>query len=335
MNTLTNRRKNLTPWLLMAPGLLFSCYVALRRAGMAVLYKAVAFEEEQVRRDICYREGSGDEKHRLDIYLPAGADFPVLIFIHGGGLASGDKGLRVSGADVYGNIGRFYASQGIGVAVINYRLQPKATWREQVEDVAHATSWVYSNLATYGADRSQLFIGGHSAGAHLATRVALDHKPLSELGLSPDILSGVIAVSGAGYDLADEKTYELGAKRLHYESRFRCGDCTDGWKREASPISHVQPTAPPFLIIYAEGEYKSLQRQSQLLHEALQQNQVPSQLVVVPGQSHCRIVLTLSRPDRTSAPAILQFIASNRLVESGLFSKSDFTSLADTEAQLS
>src|SRR5439155_18980367 len=92
-----------------------------------------------IHRDICYREGSADEKHRLDLFLPHGTNWPILIFIHGGGLTSGDKALRVSGADVYGNIGRFYASQGIGVAVINYRLQPKVTWREQAEDVAHAT----------------------------------------------------------------------------------------------------------------------------------------------------------------------------------------------------
>src|SRR5439155_21038348 len=59
-----------------------------------------------IHRDICYREGSADEKHRLDLFLPHGTNWPILIFIHGGGLTSGDKALRVSGADVYGNIGR-------------------------------------------------------------------------------------------------------------------------------------------------------------------------------------------------------------------------------------
>jgi acetyl esterase/lipase len=275
---------------------------------MTVLYKSATLENGQVFIDVPYREGSSDRKHRLDLFLPEGANWPVLIFIHGGGLASGDKSFRVSGEDVYGNIGRFFASQGVGVAVINYRLQPKVTWREQVDDVAHATAWVASNLGMYGADTSRLFIGGHSAGAHLATRIALESKPLEAVGFSPAIIRGVVAISGAAYDLADNQTYELGRNRARYETCFRCGDLTENWMKEASPISFVTPIAPPFLILYAERETKSLIRQSQLLHQALEQNQVATQLLMVPRQNHSRIVLTLSRPDKLSAPAILRFI---------------------------
>src|SRR5438093_266305 len=111
------KRRMLASLLLVSPGLIFSGYAAVRRAGLAVLYKPAALGEEQVRRDILYREGSDDEKHRLDLFLPQGSGWPVLIFVHGGGLSCGDKALRIGGADVYGNIGRFYASQGIGVAV--------------------------------------------------------------------------------------------------------------------------------------------------------------------------------------------------------------------------
>ncbi len=215
--------------------------------------------------------------------------------------------------DVYGNIGRFFASQGIGVAIINYRLQPHVTWREQVQDVAQATAWVFRNIENYGGNGAHLFLGGHSAGAHLSARVALDSQPLTKLGLSPCILGGVIAVSGAGYDLADDQTYELGQKLRKYEARFCCGDRTDTWKKEASPISYTSCCAPPFLILYAEKETKSLRRQSHLLHNALRQHGAQSQVVVVPRQNHCRIVLTLSRPDKTSAPAIMRFIRERSL----------------------
>ena len=293
----------------LAPGLLFSAYLAARRAGIALLYRPISLAEGQVRRDLCYVEGSEDPKHRLDLFLPPGSNRPILIFIHGGGLASGDKALRVSGADVYGNIGRFYAAHGIGVAVINYRLQPDVTWREQVEDVARAIAWVHSHAGSFGGDLSQLFVGGHSAGAHLAARVALDPGPLTRLGLSPEVLRGVIAVSGAGYDLNDAKTYEFGARPCHYEERFRGDDPTGSWKKEASPVTYASTGAPPFLILYPQGESKALRRQSQLLHETLQKKQIPSELMVVPGESHRRIVLTLSRTDKPSAAAILRFMA--------------------------
>jgi len=308
MDSPNARSRLLASLVLMSPGLFFSGYIAVRRAGMKVLYRPISLTTGKVLCDIPYRETSSDPKHRLDLFLPAGIDWPVLIFIHGGGLDAGDKNLRVHGEDIYGNIGRFYASQGIGVAVINYRLQPAVTWREQVEDIAEAAAWVFSHLGEYGGNIQRLFLGGHSAGAHLAARVALDGSWLMRLGLSPSIFNGVIAVSGAGFDLTDTKTYDLGQKLRHYETRFRCGDPTDAWKRAASPISYVTPGAPPFLILSAEHETKSLKRQSELLYEMLQRKQVCSELLVIPKQNHSRMVLALSRPDRIVAGAILRFI---------------------------
>jgi arylformamidase len=291
--------------------LLFSGYIAVRRVGMKALYRAVRLATGRILRDLNYCEGSSDPKHCLDLFLPEGTDWPILIFIHGGGLDAGDKNLRVHGEDVYSNIGRFYASQGIGVAVINYRLQPAVKWREQVEDVAQASAWVFRHLGEYGGNIHRLFIGGHSAGAHLAARVALDANWLMRLGFSPSIFSGVIAVSGAGFDLTDTKTYDLGQKLRKYETRFRCGDPTDEWKRAASPISYINPGAPPFLILFAEHEKRSLKRQSELLHEALVNQQVQSELLVIPRQNHSRMVLALSRPDRIAAGAIIRFIGQS------------------------
>jgi acetyl esterase/lipase len=303
------QRRLLASLLLVGPGLLVSGYVVVRRACMSVLYHPVSFPDSQVLRDVPYRKGSMDRKHRLNLFLPKGTDWPILIFVHGGGLDSGDKGLRVCGSDIYGNIGRFYASRGIGVAIINYRLQPGVNWPAQAEDVAHAIAWIYRNVENHGGNPGHLFLGGHSAGAHLAARVALDSRALTPLGLSPAVLSGVILVSGAGFDLSDKRTYELGHSLRDYEARFRCGDPTSTWLTDASPITCVKPGAPPFLLLYAEGDSQSLQRQSELLHEALQRNQVSSRLVVVPREDHSRIVLTLSRPDKISAPTILGFIA--------------------------
>lgn len=275
---------------------------------MAVLYKHTPRPEHKIIRNIPYCEGSADPKHHLDFFLPDGENWPVMVFIHGGGLNSGDKALRVYGADVYGNIGRFYASQGIGVAVINYRLQPAVTWRDQVADAARAVSWTYQNAATWGANPARLFVSGHSAGAYLAARVALDPQPLLRLGLSPSIFAGVIAASGAALDLADDQTYNLGQRLRDYAWRFRCGDPTDNWRKEASPVWHASAGAPPFLIMSAERECQGLQRQSKLLLAALQRCSVPSQFVAIPRQNHCRVVLTLSRGDRPAAQAVLRFI---------------------------
>ena len=295
-------------FLLLSLVFLFAGCAAAKRVGIDLLYREVQFPESQVIRDLPYVPNSTSPRQALDLFRAPGTNWPVLIFVHGGGWNAGNKGSRVGGADVYGNIGRFFASRGIGVAVINYRLLPEVSWREQAADVASAVAWVHDHLGAYGGDKNRVFIGGHSAGAHLASMVALNPKFLVEHGLSPSNLSGVISVSGAALDLADARTYELGEKLPYYEQRFAEVRGSGDWKESASPVVYASDEAPPFLILYAEGEKKSMHRQSQRLQEALRDHGVRNRIVAVPGQSHTRIVLTLSRPDRTAGPAILEFI---------------------------
>ena len=291
--------------LAVALGLALTGCSLATRAGVQFLFRKADLPASQIIRDLCYAPAvqCDSRDYKLDLYLPATSGWPVIVFVHGGNWDSGSKDLRAGGADVYANIGRFYASRGIGVAVINYRLQPRVQWPEQVDDVRAAVSWVRSHIVTRGGQPDRLFLVGHSAGTHLAALVALTATP--ELRQA---IRGVIAVSGAALDLADEKTYQLGADRDYYVARFRNGDSSDEWTRRASPVRFVSPQSPPFLILYATGESKALQHQSQLLHAALEKNGVASRLVPVPGESHTRIVLALSHPDKVPARAILEFV---------------------------
>ncbi len=273
----------------------------ITRAGVGLLYEKTDLPASQIVRDLCYTSEPCDSpRHTLDLYRPSAAAWPVIIFVHGGNWDSGDKNYRAGGADVYANIGRFYAARGIGVAVINYRLQPAVAWPAQVDDVRAGVRWVRSNIGRYGGQPNRIFLMGHSAGAHLASLASLT---------SPDLpIRGVIAVSGAALDLADERTYQLGADRAFYHQRFRGGDTGMAWAQTASPAQFATPQAPPFLILYATGETRALQRQSQVLHEALDQAGAASTLLPIPGESHTRIVLALSHPDKAPAKVILDFV---------------------------
>lgn len=297
--------------------LLAGCRSAVEWVGIRLLYQPAELPAERVLRDLPYRQGPGTDgdRNRLDLYLPpagtpasAPGGWPALVFVHGGGWTAGDRGLEVAGADVYGNIGRFYASRGIATAVIGYRLQPAVTWREQVADVAAAAAWVYRRAAEHGADPGALFLAGHSAGAQLAAKVALDPRPLAAEGLSPEIFCGVIPVSGAGFDLADRRTYELGAERSYYEERFRAGDPGDGWLHDASAVPFITPQAPPFLLLFSRREWPSLRHQNRLLHAQLLGAGVESRLVEIPDGSHSRIVLALSHPGKAPSETVLGFI---------------------------
>lgn len=276
--------------------------------GARVLYNT-APAPPSVTLDLSYDPSAPDDpKRQLDLYLPGGRDFPLVVFVHGGGWAWGDRTQSFGGADVYRNIGRFLASKGVGAAVIGYRLVWPLDWQSQVGDVARAVAWVQAQAAARGGSRDRIFLMGHSAGAQLAARVATDPSWLEKEGGSPAGLCGVVAVSGAGYDLGDIDTYRDGFDPLYFAERFG-GSRLDGtWWRDASVLPWIDAGDPPFLVVSATGESPALRRQSRLLDAALKKAGVPVTFTTVKGSSHERIILELSRADKTAGPAVLRFL---------------------------
>lgn len=302
-------------WLMLALALVASGCSVIYGVAIGFVYDEVELPGAQVVHDIRYVEDSDLEKHRLNLFLPTADSvrsnpWPTVIFVHGGGWTEGDKDLTFGGADIYGNIGRYFATRGIGAATVNYRLLHDVAWPEQIDDVAAAVSWVGEHIELYGGDPDALFLMGHSAGAQLATRVALDPEALPDTEAFD--VCGVIAVSGAAYDLVDEETYALSNDPAYYDRRFNPTGTDADWQTDASPIRFAAADAPPFLILYAGGESKALQRQSRLLDAALTEAGAESEVVVVPRQSHERIILTLSRDDQTAGPAMLAFVRRAR-----------------------
>ncbi len=305
------------PLALTGLGCVNALYSASYWLGMPFVYEYAELPDDHRVRNIPYAisPGSDPDNQRLDLFLPEGstkgpAPWPVLVFVHGGGWTEGDRALRAGGRDVYANIGRYFASQGVGTAVISYRLQPRVTWREQIDDASQAVAWVHDHVADYGGDPERIFVSGHSAGAQLVTWVALDETRLAQLGAGNPRLCGLITVSGAALDLTDAQTWALGASPAYFERRFGDGKPGDGWKREASPVFQARPDAPSTLVIYASGEPEDIKRQSLVLDQALQAAGAESRIVRVPGENHSRIILTLSRGDKTAAQAMLEFIQS-------------------------
>ena len=249
-----------------------------------------------------------DPKRQLDLYLPGGRDFPVVVFVHGGGWAWGDRTQKFGGADIYRNIGRFLASRGYGAAVIGYRLVWAVDWRDQLRDVGRAVAWVQGHIAEHGGRADRVFLMGHSAGAQLAARVATDPGWLTMTGGDPRGICGVAAVSGAAYDLGDADSYRIGFYSLYFAERFGGSRLDGNWWHDASIWPWLDADDPPFLVVFATGEHQGLQRQSRLFHERLVKAGIPTTLTTVKGSSHERIILELSRADKTAGPAVLDFL---------------------------
>ena len=184
--------------------------VELRRSGNGFRFMLPAIfwlhaqaglaEDVVVNVDISYKSGSGlseyeRERCALDLYVPEGAaDFPVIVWFHGGGLTAGDKAEATQAG-----IARSLAARGIGVASVNYRLSPRAGYPAYVEDAAASVAWVLDHIADFGGDPANVFVSGHSAGAHLvAACLATDWTARR---LPADLIKGALMISGI-YDPA-------------------------------------------------------------------------------------------------------------------------------------
>jgi acetyl esterase/lipase len=278
-------------------------------------------ETQQVEavRDITYYHVCDDpdaDRHRLDVYRPTGrGPYPVLLFLHGGAWVAGDKD-EVFGVYGYGTIARGLAERGLVVVLPNYRLSPGVRHPEHVKDVARAFAWAFRHCGEYGGDPHRLFVGGHSAGGHLAALLAADETYLKQVGRAGKDIRGVIGVSGVyrvdDFDLHLRLSSPCGSTRLSLDVRPLAvvfGDDPEVL-RQASPLTHVRPGLPPFLILSAGWEYPPLRRRAKEFAAALHKNGCDVREREIPRRTHETLLFDIPRLaiDRAAAEEIVAFI---------------------------
>lgn len=121
----------------------------------------------------------------IDVYLyKAKRDgiAPVLFDIHGGGFVFG----HASAQDMYCDMIR--NDINIHVVSVNYRLAPQFTFPAAPDDVYDAIEYFSEHAETYGIDRNSMAVSGHSAGANLATAVAMKAARSGEFTLRCQVL---------------------------------------------------------------------------------------------------------------------------------------------------
>lgn len=147
----------------------------------------------RVVRDLAYGD---DPRQRFDAYLPAGAhDAPVIVFVHGGAWAIGDK----DNPGVVPNKAAYWLPKGFAFVSVNYRMLPEAEPLTQADDVAHAVAAVQKLASQWGADASRVVLMGHSAGAHLVALLGADPARLRIGGAQ--LPRGIVALDSAALNV--------------------------------------------------------------------------------------------------------------------------------------
>ncbi len=117
----------------------------------------------------------GSARCRSICGLPAAADAPLVVFLHGGGWLRGSRKVFTPGISDAESFDRIVAA-GFAVASCEYRLSGEALFPAQLDDVAAALAWLHAHGAEHGIDASRLVLWGVSAGATLAALTGLGRE---------------------------------------------------------------------------------------------------------------------------------------------------------------
>jgi acetyl esterase/lipase len=183
----------------------------------------------------------------LDLYLPddGGARRPTVLLIHGGAWKLGDK-------EHMRPMAQRLARSGWVAASANYHLLPEGQFPRNFRDVACALSFLQHNADEYGIDPKRIAVTGYSAGGHLSALlgVAWDDPEITADCESGAPIAPAAAFPGAGvYDLRgkdrDVVRELFGGTEAEVPGRYRQG----------SPLTHVRPDLPPFLLITGSADW--------------------------------------------------------------------------------
>lgn len=254
----------------------------------------------------------GGVNQKLDVYAPAVGEgpFPTILAIHGGGFRARDKGL-------YRQLAGYFTKLGYALVSTNYRLTPHASYPAQVEDVFCALAWVHANQTTYGLDPERIIVMGDSAGGYLAAMLGTVDTPGDYLGNCPHTLPAADWIQAAVvfygfYDFASIDGYPAKDIKAGLEPYWGAeyGEIPPETLAEMSPLSWVDGSEPPFLLIHGVSDTSVPSWMSENFATALEKAGVEVELHLLEA-GHAFILQPLSSPaNRQSLEAIEAFLAA-------------------------
>lgn len=158
-------------------------------------YDAVLEKIDTLETDASYE--SAFDNGMLDLYAAKGdAPLPLIVYAHGGYYVGDDK------LD-FTYYCQSLAARGYVVANLNYQLAPEGKYPTQMLQVNEAIRFLLAHAEAYRIDKTKIFVGGDSAGAHLSSQMGLYYTNPAfrariggEPAIAPEQLRGLILHCG-------------------------------------------------------------------------------------------------------------------------------------------
>ena len=282
-------------WSLAQPGRMHSALAQRLRARMQEQASAHIVALPSGARRIANLAYGADPAQRLDVYVPARPDGRVILMVHGGGWANGDKALP----SVVDNKVAHWVAAGTIFISIDYRMLPGTDPLHQADDVADALAWSQRHARDWGGDPGDFVLMGHSAGAHLAALVAADPLAAHARGVRP--WRGTVALDSAALDVEEIMS---NPHLPLYDAAF---GADPGYWRAASPYARLTHAVAPMLLVCSSRRVESCANARRFADRAHGLH-APAQVLPEP-LSHREINDTLGLPSDYTR-AVDAFIAS-------------------------
>lgn len=245
------------------------------RTTVAMGLLLVGCGDPQVIADVVYDQRFGHETS-FDVYLPPGGGTgPAVMLVHGGAWKYGSK-------ESYEDTADRLARSGFVAVSIEYRLGTAGRWPRAAQDCVCALSFLRQNADAYGVDPERIAVMGYSAGAHLS---ALLGVAAEDPAIAPDCEAGATGLPAAA--MPGDGTYDFRGNDHGWVEEFLGGSEADnpGSYEDASPIVHVGPDRPPFLLVHATGDVVDVES-ARSMRAALASEGNDARLLEIAGGGH-------------------------------------------------
>jgi len=239
---------------------------------------------------------------QADVYdFPGRSKQPVIVFIHGGALMMGNRGLSTNS----GSLLHTLVTAGYAVVSIDYRLAPQVKLPAIIEDVQDACKWVREKgPELFRINPDELFVMGQSAGGYLTLMTGFRIHPRPRALVS---FWGYGDIAGAWYSRQDpfylqqplaskEEAEQAGGARLYLYCRQQglwpkvlTGHDPDADPRAFDPfcpLRNVSKEYPPTLLIHGDRDTDVPYEQSVLMAKELSRHDVAHNFITLTNGGH-------------------------------------------------
>jgi acetyl esterase/lipase len=246
----------------------------------------------------------------LDIYGPKKQVYnssPVLIYVHGGSWAYGDKSIP----DVLSPILDTFREQGYTIISTSYELmKEKENFYKQVSDIKDTIRWIYKNKSTYNFDTNEIGVIGVSSGAHLSLMASYskesDFVDDAELSKYSSKIKYLIDFAGPT-DLSLLNTTSLNYDLSKIFSSIKNKDAIT---QKYNPINYVTSAIPNTLIIHSNSDATVPYESSEKLYNKCVEVNSHAKLITLNSTAHD--LSSISTDDIISiSEGLLKFVIFN------------------------